>query len=139
MRPFDQGGKLWFGTFFFFVPRKPDDIQIILNSEYCQDKPSVFYRETFEFGLIAMNGEEYTTHRKAVNPLFTLKSLRSYVPLLDEVVNIFLVDFDSNLKPETFDVMHDSMDFAFNANLVTFFGAKIDKKLRSEFLQMNKR
>lgn len=137
MKDFDEGGKLWFGPFLTYVVRKPEDIQIILNSDDCQDKPLFFYRELFEYGLIVMNGDEYKVHRKATAPLYTLKSLRNFVPQFDGVMNKFLVDFDSNLKLETFDLVRDTMDFALNGNLVTFFGVHMEKKLRVEFLNQS--
>lgn len=138
MKGFDDGVKAWIGPFLFFIPQKPEDIQIILNSVDCQNKPLFLYRELFSYGLIAMNGEEYKVHRKAFSPLFTPKALRSFVPMLDDIMNKFLVDFDSNLKPEAFDMLYDSMDYTFNANLVTFLGVNMDKKERSTFLDRSR-
>lgn len=138
MEGFNEGVKIWFGPFLMFFPRKPEDVKIILNSEDCQDKPLFFYRELFTYGLIAMNGDEYKAHRKAFNPLFSPKALRSYIPMLDDVMNKFLVDFDMNLKSETFDLSYDTMDYTFNGNLVTFFGIDVEKSIRADFLKRSR-
>lgn len=133
--PLEKGIKAWFGPILTFVPLKPEDIKIILNSEHCQDKPLFVYNQLFTYGMISMNGDEYKNHRKAILPLFYPKTLQSFLPILDGLMKKFLVDFELNLKPETFDLKHDSMDFMLNANLITSFGIHIEKETRKNFMK----
>lgn len=130
-----KGVKVWFGPVLCYFPLEPEDIKIILNSEDCLDKPLFIYNEVFLYGLIAMNGNEYKIHRKAIRPLFTPQFLRSALPQIDSMMNKFLSEFDSRLKPEAFDLVHDSMELVFNTTMAVFFGIDdLDQKVRRQFV-----
>jgi cytochrome P450 len=128
--------KAWLGPFLCVLCLNPEDARIILNSPDCQDKPRIFYSSLAEFGLLTINGEEYKAHRKATTPLFTPKSLRSFLPLFDKVANEFLVNFDKNLDEKAFDISCNTMDFALNSTLITFLGVeRVDEAVRLNFLK----
>lgn len=139
MYPHEKGLKAWFGPILAFVPLRPEDIKIILNSEDCQDKPSILYNKLFTYGLISMNGSKYKTQRKAILPLFFPKALQHFLPKFDDLVNNFLVEFDSNLKEEAFDFKYEATDFVLNANLLSNFGVNVDKNARKNFLIASER
>jgi cytochrome P450 len=127
--------KYWFGPFLVVVPRNPEDVKIILNSNDCSHKPSVFYGNIFEFGLLVINGEKYKSHRKSVTPSFNAASLKNYLPLLDGVMNQFLINFDVNLNSETFDISHQTVKFVLDSTMATFMNMNdFDEKLRKDLL-----
>lgn len=127
--------KNWLGTWLFVFCLDPEDTKIILNSPACQDKPRKIYDKLFEFGLVSINGEKYKMHRKAITPLFSLKSLKSFLPLINEAANEFMINFDSKLTKDFFDISHNTMDFAFYSTLRTFLAADdVDEAVRMEIL-----
>jgi cytochrome P450 len=129
-----KGFKAWLGPLLFFIPFSPEDIKIILNSGDCQNKPSFLYKPVFTYGLISMNGNEYKAHRKAAVSLFTWKALQSFLPSINEVMNEFLINFDTKLQPKTFEPTKQILNFALNSTLSTIFGLKIDQKYREKFV-----
>lgn len=69
-------------------------------------------------------------------PLFSVKSLRSFLPLIDKVSNKFFETFDHNLKNETFDIYTQTMDYSITVNLKTLFGFdSVDEKFQAELSQ----
>jgi cytochrome P450 len=138
LKPFESERlvKNWLGPWLWIFCLDPEDTKIILNSPDCLKKPRTIYSAMFDFGLISINGEEYKAHRKAITPLFTLKALKSFLPLIDGVANEFLVDFDKRLTGDSMDISHDTLDYALNATLVTFLGAEaVEREVRWNFLE----
>jgi cytochrome P450 len=128
--------KAWFGPFLSVVCFNPEDIKIVLNSPDCLKKPRLIYSSLFDFGLISINGEEYKAHRKAVSPLFTPKSLKTFLPSLNKVAYEFLVNFDGKLKGSLIDVSHDTLDFALNTSFRNFMNIHdVDQDVRTDFLK----
>jgi cytochrome P450 family 313 len=128
--------KAWFGPFLTVVCFNPEDIKIVLNSPDCLKKPRLIYSSLFDFGLISINGEEYKAHRKAVSPLFTPKSLKSFLPSVDKFADEFLVNFDRKLKGVSVDVSYDTLDFALNTSFRNFLNIDdVDEDVRTDFLK----
>lgn len=138
MDGYKEGCKLWIGPFLYFVTQKPEDVKIIINSEDCHDKPLLEYTQTFSYGLLSMNGDEYRTQRKAITPLFSPKALRSYIPRINIIADKFLVDFDSNLKSKTFDILDDMLKVSLVTSLQNFFDDQTDEKTCASFLKSSK-
>jgi cytochrome P450 len=83
-----------------------------------------------------MNGEMYKAHRKAITPLFTPKALKTFTPLIDQVANEFLADFDTNMPENCFDISHYTLDFALNSIFRTFLNIdNINRTTRKELLE----
>jgi cytochrome P450 len=113
----------------------PEDTKIILNSPSCLKKPRIIYNSFFESGLVFINGEEYKAHRKAITPLFSPKSLKSFVPYIDEIANEFLESFDGKLTGDIRDISHDTMDFALHTTLRIFLNdSSVNLATRTDLL-----
>jgi cytochrome P450 len=128
--------KAWFGPFLWIFCLNPEDVKIVLNSADCTKKPRIIYSSLADFALLTMNGEMYKAHRKAITPLFTPKSLKLFTPLIDEVANEFLADFDTNMPENSFDISHYTLDFALNSIFRTFLNIDdINRATRTELLE----
>lgn len=128
--------KVWFGPFLMLVVRNPEDLKIILNADESHDKPLFFYKMFTRYGLIVLNGKESKVHRKAINPVFSSKNLRSYLPIIDEKVKIFLKRFESRLSAEDIDMHHAALDYSLETILAALFGNnQVEEKERSFFIK----
>jgi cytochrome P450 len=92
------------------------------------------------YGLVALNGDEYKTHRKAINPLFTPKALRSFIPVMNQEAERFIRNFDLNLTTNAFDVSDETLLFTLNLSLKIFFGLEqFDRKACVDFIDNSER
>jgi hypothetical protein len=127
--------KIWYGPLLYVSCFNPEDAKIVLNSPRFLKKPRIVYSSLAKFALLTISGEEYKVHRKAITPLFTPKSLKNFLPLINQVANEFLVEFDENLTGKYFDISFNTLDFALNSILRTFFNIdEISKESRMKLL-----
>lgn len=111
------------GHFFVFIPRDPEELKVILNSEEAFEKP-VHYQFFHDKGLLIVGGDEYKRQRKALNPVFYPANLRSLYPVLNEKTSEFIENFESNFGFENVDIKNAGLHFVANAIFTTIFGAE---------------
>jgi cytochrome P450 len=87
------------------------------------------------FSLLTINGDAYKLLRKTIAPLFTPKSFKSYVPIIDEVANEFMSDFTVESSAGFFDISLFTLDFVLNSSLRTFFNMKFDETTRGSLIE----
>lgn len=75
--------QAWFGPILMVGITEPRDIQTILTSEDCLNRPSFASHFKCRTSLIATDRDIWKPHRRALNSVFNLKMLQSYVPLLN--------------------------------------------------------
>jgi cytochrome P450 len=68
-----------------------EDVQIVFNSKYCVDKPR-FMKEFPKLtqGTLFGHLEPWQSHRRILNPYFSIQALRPVIPIFNEKVNIFM-------------------------------------------------
>lgn len=76
--------QLWFGPLLLIGIGEPKDLQIILNSDHCLNKPYVYDQMMCTTSILATKKEIWRPHRRALNNSFNTKVLVSYVPILNE-------------------------------------------------------
>lgn len=134
-RKFKSTFKFWVGPFLFLIVKDADDIKIALNSEFCSEKPSIFYKPYSNFALLTMGGNMYKLHRKNINPLFYPAFLKSLLPIINSKMQSFLERFDSTLNQNAFDFSIHSMEFTLDTILATMFGRNdVDEDVRRKFV-----
>ncbi|XP_031618068.1 uncharacterized protein LOC116337548 [Contarinia nasturtii] len=82
--------SLWFGPILIILVCEPQDIQILLSSDDCLNKPYFYDHAKCKTSIIATNREIWKPHRRALNTAFNLKMLQSYVPLLNHKSRILV-------------------------------------------------
>lgn len=131
---FETTFKVWLGPLLFLMVRDADDLKTILSSEECFDKMGIIYKRYFSYGLFVLEGDEYKSHRKAINPLFTPAALKSYLPTVNKKVEDFIFRFDRSFDPkEEIEFARLATDFSFDSSLEIFFGighVDQDKRLK---------
>lgn len=78
----------WFGPVLMIGIDEPDDMQVILNSEQCLDKPYIYGHLQNETGLLGSRKKVWKVHRRALNPTFNPKVLASFIPTFNTKAKI---------------------------------------------------
>lgn len=75
----------------------PQDLQIVLTSENCLNKPYIYEQLKCKTSIIATIKEIWRPNRRALNTTFNPKILQSYMPLLNEKAKILVDQFHSHI------------------------------------------
>lgn len=97
--------KVWFGPELMILISTPEAMQRVLNSKECLDKPNFFKCFRLQRASLFGSLEAWRSHRKILNPAFSICVLKSFIPLFD--VNsrkLMKVLSDHCGQPEEFDV-----------------------------------
>jgi cytochrome P450 family 4 len=97
-------GKIWFGPELMVIISTPEAMQKVLNSKECLDKPNFF--KCFRLQQASLFGtlEAWKSHRKVLNPAFSIQVLKTFVPLFDKNSKKLLNVLDSRCKNGEFDI-----------------------------------
>ncbi|XP_031618056.1 probable cytochrome P450 313a4 [Contarinia nasturtii] len=90
--------QVWLGPFLMIGISEPPDIETILTSDDCLNKPYFYEHAKCKTSLIATNREIWKPHRRALNTAFNLKMLQSYVPLLNHKSRILIEQMEPFLQ-----------------------------------------
>ncbi|XP_031618042.1 probable cytochrome P450 313a4 [Contarinia nasturtii] len=82
--------QVWLGPFLVILISEPQDIQTILTSDDCLNKPYFYEHFKCKTSIIASNREVWKPHRRALNAAFNFKMLQSYVPLFNRKARILI-------------------------------------------------
>ena len=122
---FPSPSKFWAGYMCVVVIDKPDDLQVVLNSQDAIDK-SVVYRKTIEHGLLVDGGNLWRTHRKLLNPSFYPTILQSFLPIFNRKSKILVKVLTKHLNKGEFDVYHPLSGCTLESLLSTSIGLEKD-------------
>lgn len=69
----------------------PEQLQTVLTSKDCLDKPAPIYNGIyFTQGMVVANGDTWKNHRKLIEPSFSKRIVQSFLPTLNEKSKIFV-------------------------------------------------
>lgn len=88
--------QLWLGPKLVIGVSQPEDIQTILKSGDCLNKPYFYDHLKCKSSIIAVDKEIWRPHRRALNTSFNVKMLKQYMPFLNAKSRILVK------KTETF-------------------------------------
>ncbi|CAO1364516.1 unnamed protein product [Diamesa serratosioi] len=86
--------KVWLGPVCFVIIERPEDMQLVLNSQNCIDKSHVYQFFGARKGLIVSGGNLWRTHRKLLNPTFFVKVINTFIPKFNETSKKMIDIFD---------------------------------------------
>lgn len=87
--------QAWFGTILAIGICEPEDVQVILSSDDCLNRPYVYDHFHYKLSIIATDREIWKPHRRSLNSTFNVKVLQSFVLQLNEKSRILI----KKLKP----------------------------------------
>lgn len=87
----------WMMTDFVVCVDDPEDVKTVLKSKFALEK-GMIYSKFFIHGLLVERRENYRSHRKLINHLFTTSALRKYIPTLNSNMNKILQIYQFNGK-----------------------------------------
>lgn len=114
-------GKVWLGPELLVFVHTPENIQKVLNSKECLDKPSFYRFFRIPQGTLFGHVEPWKRHRKILNPGFSLENLKNFLPLFDEKSKKLIKIFDSKCNESQFDVYPHMICFFLEATLNAIF------------------
>lgn len=101
---YDSPTSFWLGPELIVFAETPETIQIVLNSQHCIDKSSLYKTFSLEKGLVVGGGKLWKSHRKILNPSFSLRIVQQLVPTFDEKSRILTKQMEVELDKTPFDV-----------------------------------
>lgn len=104
--------RFWLGPRLYIFLCDPRRIQAVLYSQECLNRDDVY-----DFvnllgdggGLLTLKGDTWKTHRKWLNPCFSLKILQSYIPIFNEQSAIMMNNLRGKLTAGDFN-FYEFMD-----------------------------
>lgn len=88
----------WFGPILFFLINEAEDIQIVLTSDDCLNKPYLYEQMNCKTSIIVTDREIWKPHRRALNSCFNVKMLQGFIPQLNEKSRILLQQIEPFLE-----------------------------------------
>lgn len=135
MKTFESTFKAFYGPVLVLVTREPEEIKVLLNSEFCFEKPYLLYSTYMTFGLLTTGGERYKMQRKTINSLFFPTNLKRYPSIINAKVESFFERFDLKLSCEEIEMSQPALDFAFDSMMASMFGIdNLTQNTREKFL-----
>lgn len=101
---FDTPCRFWLGPFLAVFLGKPEDVQTVLLSSKCLDKPYIYRFMAVNQGLLSAPLHVWKPQRKLLNPTFNNKILLSFVPIFNEKARIMADILNKKVGEKTFDI-----------------------------------
>lgn len=93
----------WLGPTLMIGIDDPADMQLILNSDQCLDKPYMYRHLRNRTGLLASRKTLWKQHRRQLNPTFNSKVMQNFIPIMNEKSQIMATQMNENVG-KTFDI-----------------------------------
>lgn len=93
----------WLGPSLVIGVDDPEDLQIILNSDACLEKPYFYEHLRNETGLFASKKDEWKKHRRVLNPTFNRKVLNGFMPTFHTKAQALVRQLDRHIG-QSFDI-----------------------------------
>lgn len=147
-RPGPSPRKLWLGHILLVVVDDLDQLQKVFNSSSCLDKPAFykgvdlekgencdvisdkFLRLKLFTGLLVANGKLWKNHRKLLEPAFSSKILKSFMPVFNSKSQIFVEVVAKHVNGAEFDIFDMYTALSFDNILATSTG--VDKEIQTK-------
>ncbi|CAO1411048.1 unnamed protein product [Diamesa serratosioi] len=127
---YESPSRVWAGPICVVIVDKPEDLQIVFNSQNCIDKAAPYKIVPMETGLLVSGGDLWRAHRKLINPSFHMKVLQSFQPVFNEKAKMMVKVMKKYLNQEHFDVYHHMSACTLEALLATSIG--LNKDIQNE-------
>lgn len=119
-------GKIWMGHEVIIFVNTPDNMQKVLNSKDCLDKPKFFRFFGIERGSLFGTLEAWRLHRKILNPGFNPQVLKSFVSVFDSKSRNLIKSFHSKCDQDEFDVFPQMSAFFLDTILTAALDLDVD-------------
>ena len=130
-KDYESPCKAWLGPMCFVIVGKPEDMQLVLNSQHCIDKSMIYQFFGARKGLIVSGGNLWKTHRKLLNPTFFVKVLNTFIPTFNEKSKKMIDVWDRNhVGKKEFDAFYSVSLFILETLLSTTIG--LNKDIQNE-------
>lgn len=96
--------SLWFGPLFVVIVDDPEQIQKVLSSKSCVDKPFMFKKLGPPDGLTFSNGSLWRKHRKIIIQAFNLQNLKSFQQTFNINAKLMIEKLKDHLDGNEFDI-----------------------------------
>lgn len=125
-REYESPSRAWAGYLCFVIVDKPEDLQLVYNSQNCIDKATPYKVFPIQRGLLCNGGETWKTHRKLINPSFSVKILQSFLPIFNNKAKIMIKCLQKHVDGEEFDLYRSLSACTLEALYLTSLGIEKD-------------
>ncbi|XP_031632667.1 cytochrome P450 4C1-like isoform X2 [Contarinia nasturtii] len=121
--------KFYIGTKLFVTLNKPEDVKEILMSPNCFDRPFTSELVPFKNGILnERSAARWKPLRKLLNPMFNLKTLKSFIPVFNVKSRIMLKELRDEVGRPEFNLLHYTSACSLDSICSTVMGIDIDLK-----------
>lgn len=113
----------WLGPTLMIGIDDPADMQLILNSDQCLDKPYMYRHLRNRTGLLASRKDVWKQHRRQLNPTFNSKVMQNFIPIMNDKAKTLCNQMDENVG-KTFDIYRPVFKALTDAIINTALGTK---------------
>lgn len=116
----------WFGPQIMVIVNTPEHIKAVFNSKECLDKPYFIKVSDFTKGLIFGNLNYWHSHRKILNPVFTVRVLKNFVKIFNEQANKFVNVMEMKGAGKEIDIFTETSALFYESIMVTSMNYDVD-------------
>lgn len=97
--------RRWLGQTLIIIISSPEDMQTILNSPHCLEKPFLYdFMDPNNNGLFLAKAHIWKPTRKLLNPTFNNKILSSFIPVFNERTKTMVDNLEEFVDQDQFDI-----------------------------------
>lgn len=97
--------RRWLGPNLLIIISSPKDMQVVLNSPYCLEKPYLYeFMDHDNVGLFLAKAHIWKPTRKLLNPTFNNKIMSSFIPIFNERTKTMVDNLERMVDQDHFDI-----------------------------------
>ncbi|XP_058823575.1 cytochrome P450 4C1-like [Topomyia yanbarensis] len=118
--------RAWFGPFLFIVIDQPEHLAIVLNSQDCIKRASVYQFMGLEKGVFNAAPDLWRKLRKQLNPSFAVPALKSFVPIFNEKADLLVKNLECMVGEKPFDLLYQASEYMLATSAINSLGVDMD-------------
>ncbi|XP_058823450.1 cytochrome P450 4C1-like isoform X1 [Topomyia yanbarensis] len=118
--------RAWLGPFLFIVIDQPEHLAIVLNSQDCIKRASVYKFVGLEKGVFNAAPDLWRKLRKQLNPSFAVPALKSFVPTFNEKADLLVKNLECMVGEKPFDILYQASEYMLATSAINSLGLDMD-------------
>ncbi|XP_058817444.1 uncharacterized protein LOC131680752 [Topomyia yanbarensis] len=118
--------RAWCGPLLFVVVDQPEHLAIVLNSQDCIKRASVYQFIGLEKGVFNAAPDLWRKLRKQLNPSFAVPALKSFAPTFNEKADLLVKNLECMVGEKPFDLLYQASEYMLATSAINSLGLDMD-------------